>query len=426
MASEQYLVAIDVGSSSVKLAIASKTLDEKDRIQVYALLERPAYGLKRGVITDMSEISQAVYDLVAEAENIIGFGIRETLIGINSFGVEFINSEGYIPLSGQEVTVEDVDRVVYDSLKKAFNLRDREILQFLPLSFGMDDTDGIKNPMGLVGEKLSCRTLTITADPGVVRNFSRIFHQAELDLVDKLYMPFVTSELMLNSRQKSLGTVLVDLGFSTTSYVVWANDEMIGSGVINVGSEKITSDLAYGLQTSIDIAEEVKKNHCNLSNDIHNQPQSFEVYDPETQTNYVFDSGRIKQFATERVEEIFLLLLKNLYEKFGKTKFPGGLVLVGGGASLQGIHEIAKNITGLPVYKNIYNEKELKFILDFNSDPTFANSIAILSYAINHPEEIGQNRNIFDTPQSRTRSSNYPRKNTNQKKSFLSFLGFGN
>ena len=200
---------------------------------------------------------------------------------------------------------------------------------------------------------------------------------------------------------------------------------MIGSGVINVGSEKITSDLAYGLQTSIDIAEEVKKNHCNLSNDIHNQPQSFEVYDPETQTNYVFDSGRIKQFATERVEEIFLLLLKNLYEKFGKTKFPGGLVLVGGGASLQGIHEIAKNITGLPVYKNIYNEKELKFILDFNSDPTFANSIAILSYAINHPEEIGQNRNIFDTPQSRTRSSNYPRKNTNQKKGFLSFLGFG-
>lgn len=414
MSTDQYLVAIDVGSSSVKLAVASRAMDEKGRVQIFALLERPSFGLRKGIITDMTELSQAVYDLVAEAESVIGMNIREVLIGISSFGVDFVNSDGYIPLSGQEVTADDVDRVVYDSLKKAFNLRDKEILQFLPISFGMDDQGGIKNPIGLIGEKLSCRTLTITAEPGIIRNFVRIFHQAELDIIDKLYMPFMASELMLTARQKNLGTILVDLGYSTTSYVVWDNDEMVGSGIINVGSEKITSDLAYGLQTSIDIAEEVKKTHLHLIDDNSGKPGEFEIFDPETQTNYTLNSRKIRRYSQDRVEEIFLLLLKNLYDKFGRTKFAGGLVLTGGGANLQGIHEVARNITGLPTYKCVYNEKDVKFILDFNNDPVYANVISMLTYAMSHPEEIGQNRNIFDNQTSTTRP-NYSYTSTKRK-----------
>jgi cell division protein FtsA len=397
VATDQYLIAIDVGSSSVKLAVASRNLDEKGRTQIYALLEKNVYGINKGVITDMTEISQAVYDIVAEAESVIGVSIREVLIGVNSFGVEFVSSEGFVPISGQEVESQDVDRVVYDSLKKAFNLREKEILQFLPISFSMDNQVGIKNPIGLIGERLSCRTLTITAEPSVIRNFVRIFHQAELDIVDKLYMPFITSELLINSRQKNSGAILVDLGYTTTSYVVWQNDEIIGNGIINIGSEKISSDLAYATQTSIEIADEIKKNNINLIDNANDGlPNEVEIFDPETHTNYILNLRQIRQYAQERVEEIFTLLMKDLYDKFGKTKFSGGIVLIGGGANLKGIHDIVRSTTGLPVYKTVYNEKEVKFILDFNNDPTYCNVVSMLIYALNHPEDIGQDRNVFD------------------------------
>jgi cell division protein FtsA len=398
--SDQYLVAIDVGSSSVKLAVASRNLDEKGRVQIIALLERPSYGIKKGVITDMSEVSRAVYDVVAEAEAIVGINIREVLIGINAFGVDFIGSEGFIPLSGQEVSEDDVDRVIYDSLKKAYNLREKEILQFLPLSFSLDDQVGIKNPIGMVGQKLSCRTLTITADPGNIRNFSRIFTQAELDITDKLYMPFISSEMFLTERQKNVGAVFVDIGFSTTTFTAWVNDEIIGGGVLPIGSEKITSDLAYGLQTSIDIAEEIKKNHLDFNLD-KSLPEQFEIFDPETQINYNLNLKKIADYGKERVNEIFLLLIKRLYENFGKVKFSGGLVLGGGGASLKGIHEIAREITELPIYKNLYDDRKLKFILKFNYDPIYINVISMVMYALYHPEEIGQDKNIFDTLETR-------------------------
>lgn len=394
--SEQYIVAVDVGSSSVKLAIASKILDEKNRVQIFALLERPSFGIKKGVITDMSQVSSAVYDVVAEAEAVIGINIKEVLIGISASGVEFVHSEGYIPLSGNEVEEPDVDRVVHDSLKKAFNLRDKEILQFFPLSFILDDQGGIKNPLGMVGEKLSCRTVVITAEPGSIRNFARIFNQAELDIIDKLYMPFVASEQILTQRQKSVGSVLVDIGYSTTTFVVWSNEEILGSGVINLGSEKITSDLSYGLQTSIDIGEEIKQNHLDLMGDQSSLPEDFEIFDPETRTNYSLNLKEINGFATQRVEEMFLMLLKKLYENFGSVKFPGGLILTGGGSNLKGIHEIARQITNMPVYKNVYNDRDVKFILDFNDDPVYANVISMVAYALRHPDEMGTDRNIFD------------------------------
>jgi cell division protein FtsA len=397
VATDQYLIAIDVGSSSVKLAVASKMLDEKGKVQIYALLDRPAFGLKKGIITDMGEVSSAVYNIVAEAESVIGTSIREVLVGISGFGVDFVQSEGFIPISGQEVDEDDIDRVVYDSLKKGYNLRDKDILQFMPIDFSLDDQRGIKNPLGLAGEKLGCRTLTITAEPSHTRNFSRIFNQAELDIVDKLYMPFVSSDLLLSPRQKSVGSILVDLGYHSTSYVVWQNDEMVGSGVLNIGCEKVTSDLAYGLQTSIEIAEEIKKNHLNLSGEKRGTPEDFEIFDPETQTNHSLNTGKIQAYAQDRVEEIFLLLLKKLHQDFGKSKFSGGMVLTGGGANLKGIHDIARKVTDLTVYKNVYNDREIRFILDFNNDPTYCNVISMLSYALYNPEEIGQNRNIFQT-----------------------------
>jgi cell division protein FtsA len=419
VASDQYIVAIDVGSSSVKLAVASKSLDEKGRVQIFALLERPSFGIRRGIITDMGEVSQAVYDVVAEAESVIGINIREVVIGVSAYGVDFIGSDGSIPLSGEEVNEEDIDRVIYDSLKKAFNLRDKEILQYIPLNFALDYQDGIKNPIGMVGDKLSCRTITITAEPGNIRNFSRIFAQADLDIMDKLFMPFVSSELILTPRQKSVGAVLIDIGYSTTSYVVWLNEEMIGSGLINIGSEKITADLAYGLQTSIDIAEEIKRNHLDLIGDESNLPEDFEIFDPETQTTYNLNLKKINGFANQRVEEIFLILLKKLYESFGRVKFPGGLVLTGGGANLKGIHEVARQVAELPVYKNVYNSKDIKFILDFNDDPVYANVIAIANYAVKHPEEIGQDKNNILELNRDTGRSNQRNKN----KGFLSGLG---
>ena len=406
MTNDQYFVAIDIGSSSIKLAIASKTLDEKQRVQIYALLERPVFGIKRGSITDMSELSKAVYDVVAEAESIMGITIQKVLIGINTFGIEFINSEGYIALSDNEVNEDDIDRVIRDSFRKAFNVREKEILQHFPINFSLDDQPGIRNPIGMLGSKLGCRTITICAEPVSIRNFSRIFQQADLDILDKLYMPLISSDLIFTSRQKNTGAVLVDIGYSSTVYTVWKNDEIVGSGVINIGSQQISSDIAFVTKTSLENADEIKKNHLNLLiND--NEVNEIEMFDPETKSNYQLNLEEIRDYAFKRIEEIFLLLLENLHRQFNETEYMGGIVLIGGGANLKGIHDIAKQVTGLPIYNNIYNESQVKFILEFDYDCVYANVVSMLIHSVNNLEEIGLEKNILDVNLNSNSSHNH-------------------
>ena len=406
MTNDQYFVAIDIGSSSIKLAIASKTLDEKQRVQIYALLERPVFGIKRGSITDMSELSKAVYDVVAEAESIMGITIQKVLIGINTFGIEFINSEGYIALSDNEVNEDDIDRVIRDSFRKAFNVREKEILQHFPINFSLDDQPGIRNPIGMLGSKLGCRTITICAEPVSIRNFSRIFQQADLDILDKLYMPLISSDLIFTSRQKNTGAVLVDIGYSSTVYTVWKNDEIVGSGVINIGSQQISSDIAFVTKTSLENADEIKKNHLNLLiND--NEVNEIEMFDPETKSNYQLNLEEIRDYAFKRIEEIFLLLLENLHRQFNETEYMGGIVLIGGGANLKGIHDIAKQVTGLPIYNNIYNESQVKFILEFDYDCVYANVVSMLIHSVNNLEEIGLEKNILEVNLNSNSSHNH-------------------
>ena len=46
MAREPYLVAIDIGSNSIKLVVAKNSLDEQDRVQILALVEKTSRGIR--------------------------------------------------------------------------------------------------------------------------------------------------------------------------------------------------------------------------------------------------------------------------------------------------------------------------------------------------------------------------------------------
>ncbi|NJS41781.1 hypothetical protein HC766_05635, partial [Candidatus Gracilibacteria bacterium] len=127
-----------------------------------------------------------------------------------------------------------------------------------------------------------------------------------------------------------------------TSYIVWENEEIFNSGIIPIGSDHITADLAVGLQTTIELAEEIKKQHLNLDPDSDNQDEEVEIFNPDLQINETFKSSEIVDYAKARTEEIFIYLNKEL-RKLGKNaQLPGGAILIGGGASLKGIEEVAK------------------------------------------------------------------------------------
>ena len=409
MPKDPYLVAIDFGSNSIKLAVAKDSLNEQDKIQILALVERSSSGIRRGIVTNMSEATEALIDTINQAESIIGLPIRRAVVGINGLGVTFTNSDGLVIVSRQdsEITETDVDRVIQDSLTKAFGINNNEIIHVIPKSFTVDNQQGIRYPVGMVGSKLEAKTLVVSVETSYLRNFTKVFNQASIEISNQFFSPLASSDFILTSRQKKAGTVLVDIGYSSTSYIVWESEEIFASGIIPIGSDHITADLAVGLQTTMEMAEEIKKQHLNLSVENREDLTEVEVFNPDLQTNEIFKLDEIKTYAQARAEEIFLYLNKEL-RKIGKnSQLPGGAVIIGGGSSLVGIEDVAKDVLKLPIFKYIFDKKSIEFVPDYNNDPSFINSIALAAYTLYHSEETNYNNKI-------ARSNNQPRNNSGE------------
>jgi len=392
VARDPYLVAIDIGSNSIKLAVAKDTLDEQDKIQILALVERPSSGIKRGLITNMNEATEALIEIVAQAESIIGLPIKRGVFGINGIGVSFTNSAGLVVASRPdgEIMESDVDRVIQDSLTKAFGVENNEIIHVIPKSFAVDNQQGIRYPVGMLGSKLEAKTLIVSVETSYLRNFAKVINSASVDIDDQIFTPLAAGDFLLTVRQKKAGTVLIDIGYSSTSYIVWENEEIYSSGVIPIGSDHITADLAVGLQTTMEMAEEIKKQHIDFVALAENPDLADEVemFNPDLQINERFKIKDIHLCARARVEEIFSYLNKEL-RKIGKNaQLPGGAVLIGGGASLKGVEEVAKDVLRLPIFKYVFDRNKVEFVPDYNGDPSFVNVISLAAYYLYHSEDV--------------------------------------
>lgn len=385
MAQDHYIVAIDFGSSSIKIAIAKSVFDEQDaeKLQVLSLVEVESMGIKRGVITNMNEASESLIKAIQQSENIIGLPIRRAVFGINGRGITFTHAQGITVNSRPtgEINDSDIERLIEDGRKKAFGLNDNEILHIIPKSYKVDNQPDIRNPIGMIGTRIEANILFISIENSYLRNFIKVVDQAQVELSAQIFTPLATSDYILTHSQKKSGTLLIDIGSTSTAYVIWEDEELYTTGIIPIGSDHITQDLAVGLQTTLEMAEEVKRQHINFSDSNESaEIDSIEVYNSDLGINESFDLREAQIYAKSRAEEIFSYINKDL-RKVGKHgKLAGGAVIVGGGANLKGIIDVAKNVMKIPVFKYKFDPNKIEFVPDYNGDPTFINSIALLAY----------------------------------------------
>jgi cell division protein FtsA len=382
VATEAYTVGVDFGTSSIKIVVAKQSEDDHNRVQVLSLVEVDSSGIKRGIITNMSEATISLVKALEQTENIIGLPVRRAVFGVNGSGIGFVNSTGLVinTRADGEISEADVDRLVDDARKKAFGINDSEILHIIPKNYRIDNQSGIRNPIGMIGKKIESNILLISIESSFLRNFTKVVEQSGVEMIGQIYPPLASSDFLLTLNQKRAGTVMIDIGSATTSYIVWENEEILSTGTIPVGSDHITADLAVGLQTTIEMADEVKKKYIDLSNTKERELDTVEIHNPDTGTNESYDLREAELYAKARVEEIFVLLNKEL-KKIGKQgNLAGGGVIVGGGANLAGILDVAKAVLKIPVFKYKFDPTKIDFIPDYNGDPTFVNAISLVSY----------------------------------------------
>lgn len=169
------------------------------------------------------------------------------------------NEKGIVAITNKnrEVTETDIIRVV-EAAQNIHIPADMELLHVLSREFKVDDQANIRDPIGMTGVRLETRS-SVTASTTMLNNIERCLQLSNLYQVDRVLSCLASSEAVLTSGEKDLGTLVVDIGAGVCDLVIYVDGGIGYTSTIPLGSNHITSDISIGLKTTIEIAEILKK-----------------------------------------------------------------------------------------------------------------------------------------------------------------------
>ena len=339
-----HFVGIDIGTTAVRCVIG--LLDENaSSPSIIGYGSAKNNGMRKGVISHIEDVADAIIQAVSEAEKISGMRVDSATVNNNGPHVEGVNSKGVIAIStaNREITVEDRERA--EEAATIIQLPpNRDIIQVFAKSYRLDGQESIKDPVGMQGVRLEVDTHIITVSTPAIRNLDTSLERAEIRPSHHTTSSLAAAEAVLNRQQKESGTVLLDIGAGTTSIVVMEDGEVQHVAVIPIGGINMTNDLAIGLRTDLDIAEAVKLQFGSLSS----QKTHKIIKVKHDGQEHEFDLADIQMIISARAEELFEYVDKELKKIQKSRKLPGGIVMVGGVSKLPGIAEFAKHELELP------------------------------------------------------------------------------
>jgi cell division protein FtsA len=346
MSNKSVIVALDIGTTKVCTLIAEKT---NKNLEILGVGSHPSYGLKKGSVVNIEKTVQSIKASIEEAKLMAGIDDLESAsIGIAGNHIYCFNSSGVVPVKNREINQSDVDRVI-EAAKAVLIPSDREVIHVIPQEFKVDNTSGIKNPIGMCGSRLEVNVHIVTGKSPLIHNLIKCVEQAGLSANSIILQPIASSRSVLTQEEKELGVVLIDIGGGTTDVAVWKDGSLIHSQIIPIGGSHFTNDLAVALKIPHNEAERIKLSHGTVINE-HTNSETFLTVQGLTGTRPREVSLKfVSEVLLARSEELFSVVKEIIFEKNLQDQITGGYVLTGGGALIKRLPEIAEFILDKPV-----------------------------------------------------------------------------
>ena len=345
MNEKNVIVGLDVGTTKVCTIVGVQGPDQE--LEIIGIGTHPSYGLKKGSVVNIDKTIKSIQCSIEEAKLMAGVSFNPGTIGIAGSHIYSFNSSGVVAVKGAEITQEDVDRVL-EAAKAVVIPSDREILHVIPAEFRVDNTSGIKNPIGMCGVRLEVHVHVVTGSISLIQNLVKCVEQTGIETEAITLQPIASSRSVLSPEEKEMGVVLVDIGGGTTDIAVWREGSLIHSQIIPVGGNHFTNDLAVALKIPHAEAERIKINHgCVLVEQL-NQSAHITVQGLSGTKSREVGLTEIANVLGARAEELFQIIDEIIKEKGLSEEITGGYVLTGGGAMINSLPELAEYILERP------------------------------------------------------------------------------
>src|SRR5437867_7215627 len=254
------IVGLEIGTSKVCAVVGE--LSEEGALNIVGLGQARSRGVRKGEIADAAAAEEDVRQSIVEAEQMADVEIRSVYLGVTGGHLRGFNNRGVHPVvsADREISEEDVQDVIKNA--KTINLpAENHVIHAIRQHFLVDGHDGITNPVGLLGARVEVDVHVVHGNLNRLQNAIRTAKSLQLEVDDIVFNGLASSLALLTSEQKELGSLVIDIGGGTTEYVVYANGIIKHTGVLAVGGDHVSNDLAYGLKVPLSRAEHLKIEH---------------------------------------------------------------------------------------------------------------------------------------------------------------------
>jgi cell division protein FtsA len=347
MAPRRIVAGLDIGTTKVSCAVGESLQD--GGIRLLGQGECPCEGIERGSLVNLEATVDAIDTAVETASKMADLSIRSAWVGISGEHVKSVNSRGVIGISRREKEVirEDLDRVL-EAARAVKIPADRELLHVIPRGFTVDDQPGIRDPIGMSGVRLEAEVHIVTVAQTPMRNLQRAVSRAGLGVDAFVLQPLAASLAILEEDERGLGVALVDIGGGTTDIAIYQDGVVRHTAVLGLGGKHLTQDVAIGLRTPAERAEDLKVRYgCAVSAQV-SPDEAVEVPGVGGRNARVISRQVLAAILEPRAEEILTMVGHEL-ERCGATDLlAAGVVLTGGSALLPGFVDLAERVLGVP------------------------------------------------------------------------------
>ncbi len=347
MTREEIVVGLDIGTTKVGTVIAAGAAEGS--LRVIGVGSTPSRGIKRGVVVDVEETVAAIQHSVERAAHMAGVKVRGVIVGVTGEHIESSNRHAAVTVAGGQgaITRDDVRRVLQAAALEV--PRDREIIHSLPRTFTVDGHGGVYRPIGMTGQKLEVETHIVTGKAPYLQNAVQCVERAGLKVDALVLEPIATAEAVTTADEREMGVILIDIGGGTSDIAVFHDGTIVYSGVLPVGGNHVTRDIAIGLRTPFEVAEDLKLESGAATREMIPHGEALEVTMSGTHERLRIPRAILGEIIEARMSELFELAHEMMHSSGAPQRVPGGVILSGGGALLPGAIELASTVFAMPV-----------------------------------------------------------------------------
>ena len=358
--SRNIVVGLDIGTTKISLMVGK--MNEYKKLEIVAQGKSESYGVSRGIVANIDRTVESIKEAINQASQ--HYNINEVYVGIAGQHIKSLQHRGEIVRDDveNEINISDMKKLK-ENMFKLITIPGEEVIHVIPQEYTVDGEDGIQDPRGMAGIKLSANFHVITAQVGAVINIIRCVEKAGLRTKELILEPFASALATLDEDELREGVALVDIGGGTTDVAIFLDKVIRHTAVIPFGGNVITKDIKTGLSILEKQAELLKVKFGSAVHSDDHDNVMVSIPGLRGREPKEISVKNLTEIISARMKEIIDLVYHQIKVSGYEDKLMTGIVLTGGGAQLRNLNQLVSFITGMEArvgYPNEHLGKESK------------------------------------------------------------------